>query len=565
MVKGQLKFDLKQFGAETMRSNNHNKIWDLIRSSSFTVTKGLTSRIDPHLVNDHFSSVVFDDADGVALPISQADTIEAFQIEAVSIEDVTTLLLTTKSSSAAGHDGISGKILKQYAVSLAPSICTIVNASIQQAVFPDAWKKSNVIPIWKSKGSKADPSNYRPISIIPVMGKILEKSVCKQLAAYCKDQCVIPPEQFGFRERSSVEIALLSATDKWLEDIDSGKMVGALLIDLAKAFDTVSHQQLLSELSSIHCSSKALSFVRSFLTNRVQRVSQGGILTPWNPISRGVPQGSCLSPLLFNILVRDLPRAVRSSTWQFADDVTHSVSSNSAETIKKELADVYLATKNFCSSKHLQINLAKTQFIIFKSPSRKLEVDFSLVLDGQSFTALNYVKLLGVTLDRHLTMKEHITSIVNTCNSLLGVLRRMAHCLPRDLCSLFYKAIIRSQLEFASSLLVPVAKSHLDKLDIVQRKAARIICQVAPDGHAEPLLDILGLLPLQDRRSKHVIKLVNDILSLRCHPGLTNMFSSNLLDQADSELLVPVTNTLLGKKRFGVFGADIFNRHINEF
>lgn len=561
-VKGQLKSDLKLFGADTMKSNDHNKIWGLIRSTSFTVAKGQASRIDPHLMNDHFASVVFDHADGDLQPVSQPDTPDAFQIEAVSVEEVCSLLQSTKSSSAAGHDGISGWILKTYANSLSPSISVLINASINQTVFPDEWKKSNVVPIWKSKGSKADPSSYRPISIIPVMGKILEKVVANQLSKFCNERSVIPLEQYGFREKSSVEVALLSATNQWVEEIDEGKMVGVLMIDLAKAFDTVSHQQLLLELSAIHCCTNALLWFQSFLNNRGQRVSQDGTLTTWKPVSRGVPQGSCLSPLLFNILVRELPRAVAASTWQFADDITHSVSSDKVETIKEELSNVYLSTKSFCSSKRLDVNLAKSQFIIFKSPSRKLPEVVTIDLDSQSFPALAHVKLLGVILDRHLTFKDHISTTVNTCNGLLGVLRRIAGSLPRKLCSLFYTAIIRSHLEFASCLLVPVATSHLDKLDVVQRKAARIICLASPDSHAEPLLDSLGWASLEDRRTKHLVKLVSQILSLNCHPSLVNLFEPDTSSEFGPVLQVPKTRTLMGKKRFGVFGADIFNSYM---
>ena len=375
-VKGQLKYDLKHFGDETIRSNDHKKIWHFIRNSSFTATKGQCSRIDPFLLNDHFSSTVTHPTDCVTQSIQQADMADAFQMVPVSTSDVISLLHGIKLGSAAGHDGITGRTLKTYAVSLAPSLTVLLNASISQSVFPEEWKKANVVPIWKSKGSKSDPSNYRPISIIPVMGKILEKIVVKQLNTHCNDHNIIPVEQFGFREKSSVELTLLSATEVWLEAIDKGQLVGTLLIDLAKAFDTVSHQQLLLELSSIHCGTNALTWFRSFLTNRQQRVKQESTLTPWKPVTRGVPQGSCLSPLLFNILVRELPRSVNARMWQFADDITESVFSASSEKIKEELAKAYHSTKSFCSSKQLDINLSKIQFIIFKSPSKKLPDDF---------------------------------------------------------------------------------------------------------------------------------------------------------------------------------------------
>ena len=183
------------------------------------------------------------------------------------------------------------------------------------------------------------------------------------------------------------------------------------------------------------------------------------------------------------------------------------------------------STKAFCNSKQLDINLSKTQIIIFKSPSKKLPDDLELVLDSLTFPVLSHVKLLGVTLDRHLTYKDHISATVNTCNGYLGVLRGIASSLPRELCSLFYSSIIRAHLEFAGGLLIPVAKTHLDKLDIIQRKAARIICQAPSDSHAEPLLTPLGIQSLHERRTMHMIKLVSDVLSNNCHPSLTTTFN----------------------------------------
>src|SRR5882757_10762031 len=122
-------------------------------------------------------------------------------------------------------------------------------------------KKANVVAIWKNKGSKTDPANFLPISILPVLARVFEKLLAKQLKSYCICNSIIPPEQFGFRDSSSCEIALLSALDSWMSSVDCGMVVGALLIDLSKAFDVVSHQRLLFALSSIGCSRDTVSLI----------------------------------------------------------------------------------------------------------------------------------------------------------------------------------------------------------------------------------------------------------------------------------------------------------------
>src|SRR3989442_1393680 len=228
------------------------------------------------------------------------------------------------------------------------------------------------------------------------------------------------------------------------------KIVGTLMIDLTKAFDSVPHQQLLLELAAIQCGSPVLDWFQSYLADRQQRVIQSVMQTPWKLASRGVPQGSCLSPLLFNIFMRELPASSTSDTWQFAEDVTQSEADNEIDSILNKLNGTYLATKQFCQAKQLEINPAKTQFIIFKHPSKKIPEDVELNIDSCTIKASKQVKLLGVTLDRHLTFKDHITTTVNTCNGLLGVLRKVASRLPRKLSKMFYTAIIRSNLEYAS-------------------------------------------------------------------------------------------------------------------
>ena len=158
--------------------------------------------------------------------------------------------------------------------------------------------------------------------MLPVLGRTLEKLVSKQFYSYCEDNKIIPQEQFGFRKFSNCEVALLTATDSWLQAVDSGMFVGSLLLDLTKAFDTVSHVKLIDDLLKIGCSQSVLLWFTNYLSNRQQRVVQQGSYSMWCPVTRGVPQGSCLSPLLFSIYMRELPSCCTSSTIQFADDTT---------------------------------------------------------------------------------------------------------------------------------------------------------------------------------------------------------------------------------------------------
>ena len=357
-----------------------------------------------------------------------------------------------------------------------------------------------------------------------MLGRLFEKICATQLIQYCNAKEIIPIQQFGFRPKSSCEIALITATDSWMCAIDKGEVVGAILIDLSKAFDTVSHQKLLLELRKIGLSGDSLAFFCDYLTGRSQRVVQKPTSTDWKDVSRGVPQGSCLSPLLFNIYVRAIPSLCSSCTVQFADDVTHSDSDRDPSVVARRLEESFNSTKRICDELELSINTNKTQFIMFKSPSKKLPADLSINLDGVLIEPSLVVKLLGVTLDRHLTFKEHINIVVQKCRGLAGVLRRAAPRLPSELLRLAYVSLVRSQLEYASGVFASIASTHLNKLDTIQKICSRIATHQPRCSHSAPLIEHLQLESLSNRRSMHLNKLIHSILTNECHPALHRLF-----------------------------------------
>jgi len=214
--------------------------------------------------------------------------------------------LKVTASNAEGCDGLPGNLIKKLAPSIAPNICKIWNASIVNNIFPEMWKLANITPVYKQKGTKSEADNYRPISLLPVLARALEKILAGQLISFCDVHKIIPPNQHGFRKGYSCETALIQLTDSWLKYIDKGEFVGTLLVDLSKAFDTVSHRILLLKLQSINLSTDTLCWFHSYLSNRRQHVVTRKQMTDIMNINRGVPQGNCLSPLLFNIYTQSL-------------------------------------------------------------------------------------------------------------------------------------------------------------------------------------------------------------------------------------------------------------------
>ena len=182
-----------------------------------------------------------------------------------------------------------------------------------------------------------------------------------------------------------------------------------------------------------------------------------------------------------------------------------------------------------------------------------------LTIENCSIKPEQSVKLLGITLGKHLTYGEHIQTIANKCNGLLGVLARSSSYLTTDLMRMMYLALIRSHLEYCSPLFLSSAKTHLDKLDTIQRKAARVIFHLPRDSHAEPLLTALRLESLQERRETHALNLVESYISGDCHPKMMNMFST----LPNEEIEVQKIRTNMGKRSFKIAGAILHNnKHI---
>ena len=266
-----------------------------------------------------------------------------------------------KLKKATSLDGLPARLLKDSAVVIADCVAHLVNLFIKSGTVPIEWKQAKVVPLFKSR-NEDDLDNCRPISILPILSKILEKAVFHQLHRYLSENSLLSPYQSGFRANHSTQLAITFFTDKTRGHMDKGLLTGVVFIDLKKAFDTVPHDGLLNKLFRYGIQDQPLSWFESYLTDRTQSVSIENHLSSAANISSGVPQGSVLRPLLFIIYINDLPLAVGlSSVMLYADDTVIFSAASSIDQLQLNLSLDLNVVSNWLTANGLFLNLKKTE------------------------------------------------------------------------------------------------------------------------------------------------------------------------------------------------------------
>lgn len=444
-------------------------------------------------------------------------TQSVFYLNEIDEETVLKLLLSLKTNKAIGLDNISARLLKCGAHEICPSVTKLLNLSIRSGKFPAIWKCSKVAALFKS-GERTNATNYRPISILPTLSKILEKVVHFQFYQYLKLHNVLSNKQFGFRPKLSTTSALSSFSDEVLLNMEQGNLCGVVFLDLTKAFDTVNHCILLSKLSAVGVSPSSLKWFESYLSHRKQQTSCGNDLSEALPVTFGVPQGSILGPLLFLVYINNLPDVIKNShVTLYADDTVLYCFSKDPRHLEQKLNEDLLRVAHWLCENKLTLNLEKTKSMLIGSNRKLGDISsFSLSIFDTDINTVSNFKYLGIMLSTHFTWTSHIEYISSKINKNLGLLRRIKHLLPKQARLLFYNSLVLPIFDYADVIWGDKDNVVLmNELQVLQNKAAKIILNRPLHSSASDALSTLKWLNLKQRRMYHrciyIYKCINNL------------------------------------------------------
>ena len=393
----------------------------------------------------------------------------------ITPDEVREHLRRINSHSAPGADLISAWMLSTFAEELVPSITSLFNHSLKLGKIPREWKHSNIVPIPK-EANKSEVRYYRPISLLPIISKILERHIHSLLFNHLSSHNTLSANQFGFRPGRSTITPLLIAVHKWHLALEKRQQIGCVFFDLRKAFDSVPHQALLNRLFSLNLPSHLFRWLSHYLNSRLQRVVLSGTVSSWLPVKSGVPQGSILGPLLFLVFINDLfsvNLSEGSSILVYADDILLFKPLSSPSDLSALQQDVDLMG-TWISANYLSVNEVKSKCMLI-SRSRSRQLNFAILVNGKPLECVKHFKYLGLWISHDLSWSYHIEAVCSRARRMLGFIYRYfsPHCNASTILTL-YRAHILPTLDYASVVWDPHLKKDQQLLNSVQHFALKI-------------------------------------------------------------------------------------------
>lgn len=512
--------------------NNPRKLWKNIKNNLVDFKEKDTELpphlADPSLINSHFLDIPGNnnvDQSYISYLESNRFGTSIFNLRPVSMTTIANIIKSI-TTNASGIDGISLDMVLLTLPGTLSLITSIVNESLHTGVFPELWKIATVRPIPKVT-HPVSFKDLRPISILPFMSKIIEKVVCIQLIEYLEGSQILPVRQSGFRKGHSTASALLDVVDEILTSQDEGKGTILALLDFTRAFDSINTTILLSKLTFYGFSNSALKWFASYLTDRSQLVEirapdGSSARSETLPLSRGVPQGSILGPVLYSIYSANIVDNIKHCKFHiYADDLQLFISFKPGDTQEAvgKLNEDLSRIAEWSKINSLVLNPTKSKFLVVGSKKRVNQIinfDPQVYIDGQNLEHVPEARNLGLLMDGALHFENHVLETARNCFYRLKVLYKARDYLSVDLRVKLCDSLILSKLNYSDVVYGNCLLARTKKvIQRVQNACARFCFPIPPRSHITPYLNNNKLLNMDARRRLHFATLLFGIIKFK--------------------------------------------------
>ena len=424
---------------------------------------------------------------------------------ATNFVEVHKLCQEIKITKSSGYSHLSSRVLKDSFMVLSAQLSYLFNLSLTTAIFPEDWKRATVVPLYKG-GTASKVGNYRPVSLLPLPGKLLEKVVHSALSGHLENNGLLTDAQNGFRKNRSTVSGIANFTDEVLRAMNEGKVTVATFIDLRKAFDTVNHPVLLKKLKHLGVGGNFLKWCTSYLEGRSQKTVANGVNSDSREVTYGVPQGSVLGPLFFLTYINDMSAAVENVNLSlYADDTVLYVSGKDIGVNVQRMQGGLDGFADWCQSNALKINAEKTKVMIFGTTKRVKKIgQIRLRINNAPIHRAPSYKYLGMTLDSSMSFKPHLATVVRSVSHKIYLLSRIKKFLSNRSALLVYKTMVLPFFDYADVVYHNANTAELEKLQRLQNRALKLCLGLHRREDTEIVHRSAKVPLLENRRRSHI-------------------------------------------------------------
>ena len=369
-------------------------------------------------------------------------------------------------------------LLQQCYTQIITPVTELINQSFETGIYPEILKPAKVIPIYK-KGDRSEMTNYRPISLLPVIGKIIEKLYFNRLVSFLDQFKIISNNQFGFRKGKCTTDAMNKLIEFVVKSLDNKQKIISVFLDLTKAFDCVSHKILLQIVHNFGIRCLPLQWLETYLCNRTQQVQNDYVISNSVNLKCGVPQGSCLGPILFILYVNQLNDFVKDCDLiQFADDTTLSYFAKTIRELEDKCSHELTIITEYFNDLNLKTNVTKSNFISFDLNRREITHKPTVTVGQNTLNEVSCVKYLGIHIDKKLSWDYHVEFVCKKLSSGIFLLRHLSKHCPQNILRVAYYGILFPHISYGVCLWGNCADTKLLRIFILQKAAIRIMAKI---------------------------------------------------------------------------------------